>query len=124
MLAQPSALASARLSGKLYMPTALIKEHLPAGLGDLQTVPRLQEQTGKTEAARLEQYIHAIRATAKVFSTYNHKNETLKRDESYMIWIDSWAQLSGFGRFICMHESVSYQSGMHAQAIGDRCVLA
>ena len=51
----------------------------------------LQTQTGETEAARLEKYIQRrlrrSSATAKVFSTYNHKNETLKRDESYIIWI-------------------------------------
>ena len=86
MLAQPSALASARLSGKLYMPTALIKEHLPraglGSLGDLQTVPRLQEQTGKTEAARLEQYIHAIRATAKVFLRCSRRTTTRMRHSS------------------------------------------
>ena len=70
VLAQPTAVASARLSSKLYMPTALIKAQLPAGLGDLQTVPRLSDQAGETHAARLQQYIMAIRATAKVFATY------------------------------------------------------
>ena len=34
------ALASAGVR-KLYLPTALLKEHLPSGMGSLERVPRL-----------------------------------------------------------------------------------
>ena len=45
--AEPLALAalteamSARLTAKLYLPTALVAKQLPAGLADMSTVPRL-----------------------------------------------------------------------------------
>ena len=38
MLVQPTALAAAKLSQKLYIPTALVHERLLAGLGELRTV--------------------------------------------------------------------------------------
>ena len=55
VLAQPTVLAAAKLSKKLYMPSALVKERMPAGLGELQTVPRLMDSKAKTPAARLLQ---------------------------------------------------------------------
>ena len=41
-LAAPTAARSARLTAKLYLPTALTARQLPAGLADVRTVPRLQ----------------------------------------------------------------------------------
>ena len=107
VLAQPTALAAAKLTKKLYMPTALVHERLPAGLGELGSVPQLQDSMAETPEARLQEYCSRIRETSKVFATYQHKNQTLKADESYVIWIDAWAQLSGFGQFIAASAPVS-----------------
>jgi hypothetical protein len=96
-LAAPTAAMSARLTSKLYLPTALVAMQLPAGLADLQKVPRLlPPDEWHDEEARLQEYVEAIRATARVFATYNHKMETLASYDSYMVWIDGWARLSGF----------------------------
>ena len=94
-LTSPSVAISARLEKMEYMPTALKALQLPSGLGDLQSVPRLQdEEEQPDEALRLAEYVRAIRATARVFATYQHKIETLAAYDAYMVWIDAWARLS------------------------------
>ena len=56
-----AALASSRVGQKQFMPTALLAQHLPAGLGSMCNVPRLSDMVAETEAARLEEYIITIR---------------------------------------------------------------
>ena len=107
-LAAPTAAMSARLTNKKYLPTALIAQQLPAGLADMSTVPRLlPPDEWNDEAARLQEYVTAIRATARVFDTYNHKVETLAAYDMYMVWIDAWAKLSGFGAYVDVDTEVS-----------------
>ena len=48
----------------------------------------------------LEEYVAAIRATARVFVTYQHKKATLIEYDRYMIWLDAWLRLSGFGSYV------------------------
>ena len=50
--ARSGALASAGIR-KLYMPTALLKEHLPSGMGSLERVPRLSDSEESSYSARL-----------------------------------------------------------------------
>ena len=107
-LAAPTAAMSARLTSKLYLPTALVAMQLPAGLADLQTVPRLlPPDEWHDEEARLQEYVEAIRATARVFATYNHKMETLASYDAYMVWIDGWARHG-----ICRGSSMVHNQGM------------
>ena len=74
----------------------------------MRTVPRLKApDEWNDEAARLAEYVAAIRATASVFQTYNHKTETLAAYDSYMVWIDMWLRLSGFGSFVDVDLQVS-----------------
>ena len=74
---------------------------LPAGLADMSVVPRLLRLDDKhDEAARLAGYVASIRSVARVFATYNHKVETLASYDQYMVWIDAWARLSGFGALV------------------------
>ena len=48
------------LTSKLYLPTALVAMQLPAGLADLQTVPRLlPPDEWHDEEARLQEYVEA-----------------------------------------------------------------
>ena len=119
-LAAPTAAMSARLTAKKYLPTALISKQLPARLSDMRTVPRLKApDEWNDEAARLAEYVAAIRATASVFQTYNHKTETLAAYDSYMVWIDMWLRLSGFGSFV----DVDLQVSRH-QRVACACVRA
>ena len=77
-LAAPTAAQASRLASKLYMPTGLLHTHLPAGVVDLQTVPRFARPDElRSNEECLAAYVAAIRATAQVFATSNHKNETL-----------------------------------------------
>eukprot|EP00966_Prymnesium_polylepis_P319760 7376189-Prymnesium_polylepis.1 len=54
---------SARLTAKKDLPTALVAKQLPAGLADMRTVLRLLPPgEWNDEAARLAEYVAAIRA--------------------------------------------------------------
>ena len=46
------------------MPTALLKELLPSGMGSVERVPSMVDGTGESYASRIEQYVNAIRAMA------------------------------------------------------------
>ena len=50
-LAAPTAARSSRLAEKLYLPSALLSLHMPSGLADVRTVPRLQEPDEEHDAA-------------------------------------------------------------------------
>ena len=67
------------------------------------------------EAARLAEYVAAIRATARVFDTYHHKVETLAAYDQYIVWIDAWARLSGFGSFVEVDLQVSARTSTVSQ---------
>ena len=57
--------------------------HLPSGLGDLSTVPRLQLHDEEHDAqAMLDEYVRAIRATVRVFATYQPHGEYCGRATS------------------------------------------
>ena len=72
-LAGPTAAQSSRLASKLYLPTALLALQLPAGMADLSVVPRLRQQDEVySQEQCIAEYISAIRATVRVFATYNH----------------------------------------------------
>ena len=63
-LAAPVAAKSSRLEAKLYLPSALKHDQLPAGLGSMTTVPRLSQDEAESWQERLQEYVRAIRATA------------------------------------------------------------
>ena len=64
------------------MPTALLKDHMPAGLTDLESVPTLWAQTEENDyEERLAEYVRAIQATSSVFSVANQKTETLVQNQ-------------------------------------------
>ena len=103
----------------LYLPTAAIALQLHAGLSDLSAVPRLQAPDElNDEAARLDEYVQAIRATAKVFETYQHKTETLIEYDAYIVWVDAWLRISGFGAYFVVDLEVR-RGGERAS--GDAC---
>ena len=88
---------------------------------DLQTVPRYarpDEIELRTEEECLAKYVAAILATAQVFATSNHKNETLVSYDSYMVWVEAWLVLSGFGSYVVIDPVVSLT------ALRTRCARA
>ena len=98
-MAAPTANLKAKLTEKTrYRPTAMIKPLMPAGATSLETVPMLEGDHFHCERseAEIEQYVTEIRRTAKLFVKLNCKEGTLAEHDKYMIWIDSWARLSGF----------------------------
>ena len=102
-----AALASSRVGQKQFMPTALLAQHMPAGLGAMCSVPRLGDMQAETEAARLEEYIMTIRRTARVFEVCDCKQATFVEHDKYMTWVDGWAYLSGFGKYVVVDHEVS-----------------
>ena len=91
---------------KLYMPTALLKEHLPVGMDKVQRVPSMRDSSKASYAERVDEYVEAIRETARVFEVSNHKSTTLAEYDKYMCWIDGWAQLSGFEALVRVDRQV------------------
>ena len=112
-LAAPTAARSSRLASKLYLPSALVEMQLPSGLGDLTTVPRLQRHDEEHDAqAMLDEYVLAIRATVRVFATYQHKKQTLVAYDGYMLWIIGRVIVCRAGcslpagRLLCYNQSI------------------
>jgi len=61
LLSAPSRAIGARLMRKLYLPTALIADELPAGSLEAATcVPRFSTDEERLEAERLEEYVRAV----------------------------------------------------------------
>ena len=103
---QVGALGGSRIGQKEYLPTALLKQHLPAGMGSMTRVPRLMDIEAENDAARLDEYIATIRRTAKVFEVCECKEKTLQEHDLYMVWLNTWACLSGFGSYVVVDEEV------------------
>ena len=106
--------------GNCTRPTALIKEHLPArGLGD-HPADADGRDGGCTTGEVHPEAIKAIQCDSEgVFDVQPQERDAQARRVVHYLDLASWAQLSGFGRFIRLGESVSDRSGMHAPAIGD-----
>ena len=110
--ARSGALASAGIR-KLYMPTALLKEHLPSGMGSLEHMPRLSDSKESSYSARLQKYIAAIRATVCVFEQGSSLQTTRASYNGYMCWIDGWVKLSGFEKLAVVNNEVRLHESMH-----------
>jgi len=90
----------------LYFPTALIVEQLPAGLASVGQVPALQDMPAKSHAAKVKLYAAAIQKLSKVYATAEHKVRTKAEYDAYMIWLDAWSRLQGFGALVVVDEEV------------------
>jgi hypothetical protein len=124
-VSEAGALGGSRIGQKAFLPTALLKQHLPAGMGSMTRVPRLMDIEAENDAARLEEYIATIRRTAKVFEICECKEKTLEEHDLYMVWLNSWACLSGFGSYVIVDEKVcAYRvRDCCAHGVGGQCVL-
>ena len=83
---------------KLYMPTALLKEQLPSGIGTLGRVPRLGDYSGGSNSEQMQHFVAAIRKTARVFESSTHTTSTQASYDKYICWISASCELSGFSK--------------------------
>ena len=121
LLSAPSRAIGARLMRKLYLPTALIADELPAGSLEAATcVPRFSTDEERLEAERLEEYVSAIRATMRVFARYHHKKQSLVEMDKCFVWLNSWAMLSGFGSYCVVSDTVSARRFRVVRGLSDR----
>ena len=121
LLSAPSRAIGARLMRKLYLPTALIADELPAGSLEAATcVPRFSTDEERLEAERLEEYVSAIRATMRVFARYHHKKQSLVEMDKCFVWLNSWAMLSGFGSYCVVSDTVSARPFRVVRGLSDR----
>ena len=125
LLSAPSRAIGARLMRKLYLPTALIADELPAGSLEVATcVPRFSTDEERLEAERLEEYVSAIRegddeGLCKVGTT-NHKKQSLVEMDKCFVWLNSWAMLSGFGSYCVVSDTVSARPFRVVRGLSDR----
>jgi len=117
--AESGALTSAGVR-KLYLPTALLKEHLPSGMASLGRVPRLNDSQDASYAVRLQEYVAAIRATARVFEQDSSLESTRARYDRYMCWVDGWAKLSGFDQLAVIDNEVRLPYSMSSMSVPAR----
>ena len=121
LLSAPSRAIGARLMRKLYLPTALIADELPAGSLEVATcLPRFSTDEERLEAERLEEYVSAIRATMRVFARYHHKKQSLVEMDKCFVWLNSWAMLSGFGSYCVVSDTVSARPFRVVRGLSDR----
>ena len=110
LLSGPAAELTAKLTEKSrYRPTALIRRILPAGAECLESVPTLERgglAGAEPTAEQLARYVAEVRAAAAVFATSNMQHDTLAEHDKYIVWIDAWAKLSGFGSYVVVDTSV------------------
>ena len=95
--------------GGKYLPTASVMKLMPAGTGSLNEVPTLERYlrtNGGNRELAIKQYSAAIRDVTRVFGRVHQTNETLEEHDRYMVWIAAWAQISGFGEFVVIDESL------------------
>jgi hypothetical protein len=125
-VSEVGALGGSRIGQKDFLPTALLKQHLPAGMGSMRSVPRLMDIEAENDVARLADYVATIRRTARVFEICNCKEQTLIEHDSYMVWLNSWACLSGFGNFLVVNEEVCnemHESGRVLDLVRRTCCM-
>ena len=51
---------------------------------------------------QLEEYAGTIRKTANVFSTMQVKAGTVAESDKYVVWVDVWCKLNGFGSYVVL----------------------
>ena len=112
LLAGAKATLRAKLSEKTrFRATASMRPLMPAGSNALTMLPQLEtdeehdlDQEPTDEEVR--EYVEAVQKTAKVFARYHIKTGTLAEHDNYMVWVDAWARLAGFGKYIVMDDTV------------------
>jgi len=86
---------------------------MPAGSETLESLPVVRPGTSPADLVRsepnedeLHEYCVAIRRTARVFAKAHVKKGTLAEHDQYTVWVAMYMQLSGFGTFVIVDDSV------------------
>ena len=80
-------------------------------MGSVESVPSMADGTGEPYSSRIEQYVNAIRATARVFEQSSCKQSTCSRYDGYMC-ASSWAELSGFETLTVVNHELRWHVSM------------
>ena len=107
---------------------------MPAGASSLERLPSLMEgglsdyellRSEPTEQ-QLDEYSGAVRKTAKVFSSMQVKAGTVAERDKYVVWVDAWCKLNGFGSYIVLDDEVrsvrARLRAMRAQSVTSQSV--
>ena len=64
-------------------------------------MPMLAASSRKAATAeQVQKYEENIRSASSTFVSHHLDEGTLEEHDKYMVWINQWAMLSGFGTFI------------------------
>ena len=66
----------------------------PAGAKTLSGVPIRLDYASKSE------WLRALRQTVQCFSKAQKSEDSLKEEETYVVWVNTWLELSGHGTFV------------------------
>ena len=101
MLAGSSTSLKAKLTEHArYLPSAAMRKRMPAGSGTIGSVP------ARSACASAEEWRLAVRATAKVFARCQITQGTRIEHESYVVWVNTYAEIHGHGTFVVVDREV------------------
>ena len=93
-----------------FRPHKKIARQLPAGSGDLASVPRGKDYVGGKKSGGVEEYCKAVRGATQTFKESHRAESTAREHDMYMRLINCWAERSGFGTFVVPREGAEDKS--------------
>ena len=107
-LAGPQGKLRAKLTEQTrHRPYELVRKRMPAGTKELAAVPMLAASSRKAATAeQVQKYEQKIRSASSTFSSHHLDEGTLEEHDNYVVWLNQWATLSGFGTFIVIDMKV------------------
>ena len=90
LLAGSSAILKAKLTEQSrYLPSAAIRKRMPVGSHTIGSVP------ARSSCTSAEEWRRAVRGTAKVFARCQVTEGTRIEHESYVVWVNTYAEIMG-----------------------------
>ena len=91
----------------MWYELLVLRKRFPSGTKELAAVPRVAASSRKMATAeQVQEYEENIRSASSTFASHHLDEGTLEEDDNYMVWINQWATLSGFGTFIVINMKV------------------
>ena len=91
-------------------PHKQIARRLPAGSGDLASVPKGKDYVGGKKSGGVEEHCKAVRGATQTFKESHRAESTAREHDMYMRLINCWAERSGFGTFVVPQEGADGKS--------------
>ena len=91
-------------------PHKKIARRLPAGSGDLASVPKGKDYVGGSKSGGVEEYCAAVRGATETFKESHRAESTAAEHDMYMRLINCWAERSGFGTYVVPREGADGKS--------------